>query len=509
MLDKALDLFLAHGFERTSIEAICAAAGMAKRTVYARYGDKTTLFKAALQRAIEEWIVPVEALQQAECEDLEECLLAVGRLLVANIMSPAGLRLLRLTNAVSGSMPEIGAYNVAQGTQPTIDYLAGLFRRRFEDAAMTEAASLHAGQAYLNIAVGGPALTAAWGVPFDMVEILIARRAILCVCSSMAFWPGRARIPTTPMPRTGDFGNSLPKPPACWTMSGNGWRERNVAGIEVVAEGLAFPEGPVVMADGSVIVVEIMAGRVTRCWNGRSEAICEPGGGPNGAAIGPDGALYVCNNGGMAHAGPSPGPGRIERVDLATGKVDRVYDSCDGTMLSAPNDLMFDCDGQMWFTDLGKLLGDVKEMGGLFCASPDGSRIARIKSRAFSYNGVGISPDMTTVYAADTFSARLYAFDRRIEEQEGRYVATGQGEVMFDSLAMAASGNVCVATIGYGVTTITPVGEVRTHAFDDPYVTNIAFGGPDMMDAWLTFSGRGALVRTRWDEPGMPLLYNA
>ena len=281
-----------------------------------------------------------------------------------------------------------------------------------------------------------------------------------------------------------------------------------MAGIEVVAEGLAFPEGPVVMADGSVIVVEIMAGRVTRCWNGRSEAICEPGGGPNGAAIGPDGALYVCNNGGMAHAGPSPGPGRIERVDLATGKVDRVYDSCDGTMLSAPNDLMFDCDGQMWFTDLGKMLGDVKEMGGLYCASPDGSRIARIKSRAFSYNGVGISPDMTTVYAADTFSARLYAFDRRIEEQEGRYVATGQGEVMFDSLAMAVSGNVCVATIGYGVTTITPKGEVRTHAFDDPYVTNIAFGGPDMMDAWLTFSGRGALVRTRWDEPGMPLLYN-
>jgi AcrR family transcriptional regulator len=171
LLDKALDLFLAHGFERTSIEAICAAAGMAKRTVYARYGDKTTLFKAALQRAIEEWIVPVEALQQAECDDLEECLLAVGRLLVANIMSPAGLRLLRLTNAVSGSMPEIGAYNVAQGTQPTIDYLAGLFRRRFDGTAMTEAASLHAGQAYLNLVVGGPALTAAWGVPFDMVEI--------------------------------------------------------------------------------------------------------------------------------------------------------------------------------------------------------------------------------------------------------------------------------------------------------------------------------------------------
>jgi len=59
LLDVALDLFLDQGFERTSIEAICTKAGMAKRTVYARYGDKTALFRAALQRAIEEGIVPV------------------------------------------------------------------------------------------------------------------------------------------------------------------------------------------------------------------------------------------------------------------------------------------------------------------------------------------------------------------------------------------------------------------------------------------------------------------
>src|SRR5690606_36361585 len=65
LLDKALDLFLEQGFERTSIDAITAAAGMAKRTVYARYGDKTNLFKAALKRAISEWIVPVDRLREA------------------------------------------------------------------------------------------------------------------------------------------------------------------------------------------------------------------------------------------------------------------------------------------------------------------------------------------------------------------------------------------------------------------------------------------------------------
>lgn len=164
LLDKALDLFLEQGFERTSIEAICAAAGMAKRTVYARYGDKTSLFKAALQRAIAEWIVPIERLRAAESGDLEVSLLAIGALLVANLMSPAGLRLLRLTNAESGRMPEIGAYNVQQGTQPTIDFLADLFARR---AALDAEEAKLAGQAFLNLVVGGPALTAAWGVQID------------------------------------------------------------------------------------------------------------------------------------------------------------------------------------------------------------------------------------------------------------------------------------------------------------------------------------------------------
>lgn len=173
LLDKALDLFLEQGFERTSIEAICQSASMAKRTVYARYGDKTTLFKAALHRAIEEWIVPVERLRAAECDDLEACLLAIGQILVANIMSPAGLRLMRLTNAESGRMPEIGACNVLSGTQPTIAYLADLLTRRIGgggegDGTLPEAET--AGEAFLSL-VNGPALTAAWGVPVDAAAV--------------------------------------------------------------------------------------------------------------------------------------------------------------------------------------------------------------------------------------------------------------------------------------------------------------------------------------------------
>ncbi|MFA7585013.1 MAG: TetR/AcrR family transcriptional regulator, partial [Novosphingobium sp.] len=161
LLDKALDLFLEQGFEGTSIEAITAAAGMAKRTVYARYGDKTTLFRAALKRAIEEWIVPVERLRAAEVDDFEESLLAIGQLLVANMMSPSGQRLLRLTNAVSGRMPDIGAFNVKFGTGPTITYLAELFQRHMGGDRVGPGDAEQAAEAFLNLVVGGPSNAAA------------------------------------------------------------------------------------------------------------------------------------------------------------------------------------------------------------------------------------------------------------------------------------------------------------------------------------------------------------
>lgn len=179
LLDTALDLFLENGFERTSIEAISSAAGMAKRTVYARYGDKTTLFKAALTRAIEEWIVPVEQLQAAETDDFEDTLLAIGRILVANVLRPGGLRLLRLTNAVSGHMPEIGAFNVQKGTEPTLAYLADLFRRRLGPEGISAGDAALAAEAFIDLVPGGPANASARGVVLD--EEAVERHTRYCV----------------------------------------------------------------------------------------------------------------------------------------------------------------------------------------------------------------------------------------------------------------------------------------------------------------------------------------
>ena len=172
LLDRALDLFLERGFERTTIDAIAASVGMAKRTVYARYGDKATLFRAALQRAIENLVVPVEELRAAEREGIEDCLLSIARILVANLMSREGLRLMRITNSEAYRMPEIGAYTYDRGTRVTIAYLADLFRRlkRVEGRAMAEAEAEDAAVAFLNL-LGGPARTTAWGMELDAAEI--------------------------------------------------------------------------------------------------------------------------------------------------------------------------------------------------------------------------------------------------------------------------------------------------------------------------------------------------
>ncbi len=296
--------------------------------------------------------------------------------------------------------------------------------------------------------------------------------------------------------------------------------------LDIVAEGLAFPEGPIAMPDGSVILVEIRRGTLTRCWNGRSEVIAQLGGGPNGAALGPDGAVYVCNNGGfrwferdgivIPHGMPDDySGGRIERVDLETGSVERVYDRCGEHQLRGPNDIVFDRDGGLWFTDYGKDLPRQRDKGGVYYAKPDGSQIVEVEFGGSGYNGIGLSPDEQTLYVAETAAGRLWAFEitgpgqvnRRLRGRfAGRVVAGMPGMHYFDSLAVTEAGNVCVATvIEAGITTIRPDGSWTHTPTDDPYTTNICFGGADRRDAYLTLSGTGRLVKTRWDEPGLRL----
>ncbi len=298
----------------------------------------------------------------------------------------------------------------------------------------------------------------------------------------------------------------------------------------IVAEGLAFPEGPVWFADGSVVVVEIRAGRVTRVLpDGRTKTIATPGGGPNGLALGPDGALYLCNNGGFIWSdaaglmipGGAPadyGGGRIERIDVATGRVERLYDTVDGHPLSGPNDIVFDAAGGFWFTDLGKHRATGTDYGGLYYGRADGSGVV-CAVHGPNMNGVGLSPDGGTVYAACTQARLLLAFDvtgpgtvapSALPALPGRVVASFPGYRLLDSLAIEADGRIAVATLveQAGICSVDPAtGEQEDFAFPDPFTTNIVFGGDDRQDAWVCLSATGRLAKCRWPRPGLRLAH--
>ncbi len=301
--------------------------------------------------------------------------------------------------------------------------------------------------------------------------------------------------------------------------------------IEIVADGLEYPEGPIAMADGSVIVTEIKGQRLTRVApDGKKTVIAETGGGPNGAAIGPDGAIYVTNNGGMSFAEqggstfsrPLPPEsnkgGSIQRVDISTGEVTTLYETCDGKRLVGPNDLIFDSSGGFWFTDHGWATPDGKIFGALHYATPDGGKIVKARGDFISPNGVGLSPDENVVYMADTMLGRLWAFDLtgpgQLVPRRGiapaRVIGTLQGFQQVDSLAVEAGGAVCVATlINGGITVFDADGATSHFPFPDIGTTNICFGGTDMQDAWVTGTSTGRLFKCRWPRPGLKLAFNA
>jgi gluconolactonase len=301
--------------------------------------------------------------------------------------------------------------------------------------------------------------------------------------------------------------------------------------LRVLASGLRFPEGPVALADGSVVLVEIAGQCITRITpDGGKTEVAHTGGGPNGLAVGPDGAYYVCNNGGFAwrtesgYLRPAGVPddyagGRIERVDPATGAVSVLYDCCGDHRLLGPNDLVFDGLGGFYFTDLGKARARDRDWGGIYYALADGSRIAEVAHPILTPNGIGLSPDGKTLYVAETETARLWAFDvvspgvlgkAPFPSPHGGRLMVGLGGFQrFDSLAVEASGNVCVATLVNGsVSVIGPSGGLlRQVPMPDLFCTNICFGGPDLRTAYITLSGTGQLVAMPWPEPGLRLAH--
>ena len=294
-----------------------------------------------------------------------------------------------------------------------------------------------------------------------------------------------------------------------------------------ITQGLQFPEGPIAMPDGSIVLVEIARGTLSRVSSeGEISVIAELGGGPNGAAIGPDGRCYVCNNGGfiwhrsddLMFPGDQPpdySGGRIEAVDMNTGVVEVLYSECDGIPLRGPNDIVFDSTGGFWFTDHGKARPRDRDRTGVFYAYADGSSIEEIIFPLEAPNGIGLSPEEDKLYVAETPTGRVWCYDlsgpgnlhTKINPRLGSMMTQLPTPHMFDSLAVDGDGNVCVATLLTGGITIHSA-DCKSAEFvemPDLLTTNICFGGENLSTAYITLSSTGRLVAMPWPRPGLAL----
>lgn len=310
--------------------------------------------------------------------------------------------------------------------------------------------------------------------------------------------------------------------------------------LTIQGQGLGFPEGPVAMLDGSLLFVDIQQQTLSRLdTKGQTTVVAQLPGGPNGVAIGPDGAAYVCNNGGIYDFLSVPGPagkpitvpspipsknytgGKIQRVDLNTGAVTLLYDNCKGQPLLTPDDIVFDQYGGFWFTDTGIQDQNSIRKGGLFYATIDGKSIQHIAAIPTA-NGVGLSPDGTKVYVSDTAFGRLWTVTItdpakdpcKIDPAKFAFapadiVQTLPGLQWVDSLKVEAQGKVCVGTLITGGITIFDPADGSTERIDVPDImtTNLCFGGADMRDVWITASSTGIIYRGRWPRPGLKLAY--
>jgi len=305
---------------------------------------------------------------------------------------------------------------------------------------------------------------------------------------------------------------------------------------DIITDELNFPEGPIYLNDESVLLVEIARGTLTKVFmNGKKEILCELGGGPNGAAIGPDGYCYICNNGGFEWdiskdkkfmrpilQSKTYKNGRIEKVNLKSGKFQTLYDSCNDIPLNGPNDIVFDKKGNFWFTDLGKVRDRTMDRGAIYWAKADGSKIKEVIHPFMTPNGIGLSPDEKTLYVAETEGGKLYSY-QIIGEGEVKkmdFPSSVNGGILmniegglkrFDSLAVEKNGYVCVGTlVDGGISVISPSsGLVEFWSLDDPYITNICFGGNYFKTAFITASYQGMLLKANWHREGLKLNFHS
>ena len=328
-------------------------------------------------------------------------------------------------------------------------------------------------------------------------------------------------------------------------------RQFDESEFEIVATGLEYPEGPIACSDGSVLLVEVKGGRLTRVLpDGTKVTVATTGGSPNGAAFGPDGKVWVCNSGGFVWipvgplwvTGPQPPDyqgGSIQRVDVATGAVETVHTTFATTdpvtkqpatlPLRGPDDLVFDAAGGLWFTDWGKARLRDRDVTGVYYLPPGGGAVREAIFPLNAPNGIALSPGGRRLYVAETYTRRILFWDLSGPGQlapnpqtlDGSHLLTAAipGQGILDSMRVDAEGNVWVATMlpsgadprtNGGLTIVSPRGEVLQFleiavGSPTPLPSNLCFGGEDRRTVYVTCGGSGLLVKARTSGPGLAL----
>jgi gluconolactonase len=271
---------------------------------------------------------------------------------------------------------------------------------------------------------------------------------------------------------------------------------------QIVASGLAFPEGPV-WHDGSVWFTEITGGRISRLTaQGDVEVAGETGGGPNGATLGPDGALWITQNGGMAPGARATAG--IQRLTL-DGAVTMACTSVGGIQLEGPNDLAFGPDGRLWFTD-PRGAADPNhndKPGRLFAvdiATGEGELIAEV-GPVFP-NGIAFDA-AGTLHWTESFTRNVM----KMVDGKPEIVIALPEKHMPDGMCFGADGKLYVASTFAHCVSVVDLSSGTAEIVErlmcgDGMPTNCCFAGTSM---YVTESRRHTLYRFDLGVEGLPL----
>ncbi len=143
IVDAAAELFLGGGYAATSIEAIASRAGVAKRTLYARFADKSTVFRAVTDRLIAEWLAGFDDAV-GHASTIDEALLVVARKTLDVALTPTALALHAMLTAEARRFPELTQALRAAGADAGTIRVASLLRQHDERLTAESAARIAA-----------------------------------------------------------------------------------------------------------------------------------------------------------------------------------------------------------------------------------------------------------------------------------------------------------------------------------------------------------------------------